>query len=280
MNWFAQSVRREPGWEACHFGLVDFYKDTRLMDLFGLPLSWHVEPKPNPWQGKHRLTKEDWFAMSNARNTALCLCADPFICWIDDLSVVMPGWLAEVKKAQERQCVVLGAYRKVRHLMVENGEVKSYENYSTDSRLNGRPEGFNRVSGGMCYGCSLAMPVEVALSVNGWPEDLCDGLSFEDVCFGVALENAGHALYYSPGMLTLESEEEHHNQPPMKRSDYGRSPNDKSHAALDIARASKWFPNTYNVRQLREKVLAGEPFPLRQIPEHEWYTKTHLSELA
>ena len=107
-------------------------------------------------------------------------------------------------------------------------------------------------------------------------------MGFEDVMTGYALHNSGAQLYYCPEMMTLESEEGHFSGPPMRRSDYGISPNDCSHAALCIAQGSKFFPNSFGeggIRELRQRTLAGEPFPIRRIPEHHWWTGVHLSEL-
>jgi len=282
INWFLESLAQQPDHHLQHVGVIDFRKDERPLDFKGYPVKWHVTPKPNPWQGPHRLTKQDFFAMANARSTALCLADTAHIAYVDDLSVLMPGWLGYALECERREAVILGAYRKVKELVVELGTVKSYKEHSNDSRLPGRPSGFNRCDGSWLYGCSLSGPVEAFLKVNSWPEDLCDGMGFEDVCMGYALHNSGAQLYYCPDMMTLESEEDHFRGAPMRRSDFGISPQDKSHAALSIAQGSKTFPNSFGeggIRELRRRTLAGEPFPIRQIPDREWFTGTLLSEL-
>lgn len=133
------------------------------------------------------------------------------------------------------------------------------------------------------YGCSLVAPVEAFLSINGFPEALCDGMGFEDVIAGIMLAKKGYSFQYDCRMLTLEDDDLHSQLPIMKRSDYGVSPNDKSHAVLSIAQTGDgWHPNYFGedgIRGLRKRVLSGDPFPICRIPEHEWYTGKPLNEL-
>ena len=251
-------------------------------------------PKPSVWQGKYRLTKQDWFAAANARNTALCMAKDGWIAYVDDLSVLMPGWMKSVREAMRDNAIVCGAYKKVRQMVVENGAVKSFTAYpgGEDNRSKHVRQDVTSCAGNWLYGCSLVGPVEAFLSVNGWPEDLCDGLSFEDVCMGIVLKNAGWELRYDRRMMTYESEEDHHREPAFRREDWhkengvfvtgGNGNDDKSHAALNIALQSKSFPNSFGeggIRELRRRILAGEPFPIRSSPDRDWYTGKLLSEL-
>lgn len=238
------------------------------------------EPKPNVWQGEHRLTKQDWFAMANARNTALCLCDTDWIAYVDDLSVLETTWLDCVKEAMEGRYNVAGSYRKVKNLVVENGLIKSFTPFSEDCRMALSNGCLVDCDGGWLYGCSCAFKVEDLLDVGGWPE-YCDGLGAEDYCLGIALKNAGKTLVYCKPMATMESEEHHHTEPSLRRTDKGVSPNDKSHAALNIAKSSKYFPNYYpgGMRALREFVLAGNPFPVIQQPRHDWFDGQLISEM-
>jgi glycosyltransferase involved in cell wall biosynthesis len=266
--------------------VVDFYADENPLVVQAAPQITgfnHVIPKPNVWQGKHRLTKDNWFAAANARNTGLCLCETDWIAYCDDLSVLTPGWLEGVRRSQQGNYVALGAYKKVRSLVVDQGRIVSFEEFpgGLDSRLRHAGEVVS-CGGDWLYGCSVAGPVEAFLAVNGWPEAF-DGLSFEDVCMGICLGNTNRFSFrYDKAMMTLESEEDHYKEKPMIRSDFGVSPKDKSHAALNIAKSSKWFPNYFGeegIRGLRERVLRGEPFPIVQVPDRCWFTGRLLSEL-
>lgn len=305
IEWFFDSLRNE-------MENTDTYReDIRVMviDFWAvnpqarLPLSHYstdpnrlhhwVQPKPSVWQGGHRLTKENWFAMASCRNTALCLCDTTHLSYCDDLSVLVPGWLGEAVAAASANTIVLGAYRKVKDLVVENGVIKSFTDYPQghDNRL-GYGTTVRKCRGEWLYGCSLVAPVEALLSVNGWPEDLCDSLGYEDCTMGICLENAGYKFIYNPRMMTYESEELHHVGKAFRKEDWhfedgkpvvgGNGHSDKSHAALNIARASKYFPNSFGeggIRELRRKVLAGEPWPIPGTPDREWYTKQLLSDL-
>jgi hypothetical protein len=292
IDWFFDSLAIQAGPKPDRVIVVDFFHDERPDWLQARASSgpWsvqHVSPKPTVWQGPHRLTKDHWWAMSSARNTGLCLAPDGWLAYVDDLSVLMPGWLQSVWDAMSGNYVVYGAYKKVNKLVVEAGRVVNYEEFSKDSRLPMAPMGQPvSCAGHVLFGCSLAAPVEAYLSVNGWPEDLCDGLGFEDCMMGHAMGNRNQwAFRYDPRMMTLESEEHHghrHSDMVFRHEDYGQSPNDKSHSVLSIGRASNWFPNSFadgGIRKIRADVLRGEPFPIMQNPRHEWYTKTPLEEL-
>jgi hypothetical protein len=290
-EWFFASLSREleswPG--SINLVMVDAFHNKERFDQFdhdtrlpAIKAFTHVPPKPNPWQGEHRLTKTDWFAAANARNTALCLAPDGYLAYVDDLSVLLPGWLSCVKEAIQGGYIACGAYRKVKKLSVDpTGLVTNYVEFpgGNDNRLAHVTAELTPCQGNWLYGCSCAMPVEALLQINGWPEDLCDGQGFEDCCCGIVLQNAGYKFFYDRRMMTFESEEHHHSSEVMRREDYGESPKDKSHRALEIAQASQRFPNSYNIRELRERVLSGHPFPIRQTPAHEWFTGKHLSEL-
>jgi glycosyltransferase involved in cell wall biosynthesis len=244
----------------------------------------HVEPKPCVWQGEHRLTKEDWFAPANARNTALCLAPDGYIAFVDDLSVLLPGWLDRVKAAMEGGYIVCGSYQKVKDLVVENGEVKSFTDYPQghDSRLRFASSDLHPCEGGWLYGCSCAMPVEALLTIGGWTE-FVDGMGSEDQMTGLTLQNAGFKLFYDKKMMTYESEELHHAEPGLGRTDKGISPDDKSHRALNIILSgTKFFDNYYagGIRAERERVQRGEPFTIRNNPQHDWFDSQRISEMT
>jgi hypothetical protein len=242
----------------------------------------HVEPKPNVWSGDHRLTKENWFSVASSRNSAICLCRTSHIAFVDDLSVLCPGWWQAAQEAVAGSYIGLGAYRKVNNLLVENGEIIEFTatDAGIDDRLKRVDKDVSECDGGWLYGCSFVAPLEDLLEVGGFPE-FCDSLGGEDYCLGIALRNAGKHLKFDRRMMTLESEELHFVEPAMKRTDKGVSPNDKSHAALRIAQGSVYYPNYYEggIRALRDHVLAGNPFPIVQIPTHDWFDGQPISEM-
>jgi len=301
IKWFFDSLNRETGgdYTKIRVVVVDFWAKNRTecVDdiahgseriVAGGGACYCTPPKPTVWQGEHKLTKEDWFAASNARNTAVCLAPDGWIAFVDDVSVLLPGWLKQVREAMagDQKTVTLGAYRKVKDLVVENGNVVGFTDHpgGHDNRFgHGSDDQGVDCAGNWLYGCSLVAPVQAFLDINGWPEAWCDGLSFEDCICGIMLSKKGYSFRYVRSMMTYESEELHAQLPIMKRSDYGVSPNDKSHAVLHAARSGNgWHPNYFGeegISGLRARILAGEKFPIVQIPEHEFYTGTPLKDL-
>lgn len=251
----------------------------------------HVPPKPNVWNTEYRLPREPWFAASSQRNTGLCVCDTPGIAWLDDLSVTSPSWIGCVLEALAGNYIMCGAYSKSKHMLVEKGVIKTFEPYAKDNRLSHVIRDVTSCSGNFLYGCSVAGPTEAFLSVNGWGE-MNDGLSGEDYCMGIVLKNAGWELKYDRRAMTMESEELHHAEKPFRREDWhfengkpvlgGNGKDDKSHSALNIAIQSKRFENYFGeggIRALRDSVLAGNPFPIQNIPQHCWYTGIPLKDL-
>lgn len=305
LSWFFDALHRElcGNYDGVRIVIVDFWsqamdgwteddvaaRDIEIIKMCRAPLGALIitPPKPTPWQGRHKITEVHWWAACNARNTAICHAPDGWILFMDDISVMLPGYWTELRLAMGREKTIsLGAYRKVNNLVVENGAVVSFDDHPAglDNRFGHGKDGEGVVCGGnWLYGCSLVAPVEAFLEINGFPEAWCDGLSFEDCIAGIMLTKKGYSIEYRRSMMTWESEERHHGGPVMKRSDYGVSPDDKSHAVLRMANAGTgWHPNYFGeegIRGLRQRILAGEPFPICQIPEHEFYTGKPLKDL-
>lgn len=299
IDWFLDSLENQIQQiytERCdgQIIIVDYYSSERSIQdqLNGFfKAGWsikHAPVKPCVWQGEHRLTNENWFAASNARNTALCLAPDGYIAYIDDLSVLCPGWLLNVRQSMTWNGITLGTYRKVKNLVVNNGEIISWDKEwlgGQDSRRNsGSKDGSVPCNGDMLFGCSLVGPVEAFLSVNGWPE-MCDGLGFEDVIMGQVLQNAGWHFRYNLNMMTLESDEHHHIEPPFRRDCFEKhsgDKGDKGHAVLNMAKGGlKYFANYYEggIRKMRDEVLSGNGFPVLNNPQHDWHTGVALKDL-
>lgn len=301
-QWFADSLRRETGgkYEGIRVVVVDHWRNLegRQTDIHcalyrGIPTSidlHHVAPKPTVWQGPGRLTKADYFAAANARNTALGLAPDGWIAFVDDLSVLMPGWLAAVREAMQGNYIACGAYRKVKDMVVEGGELKSFTNHppGLDPRWSGGSSDHAKpCDGAWLFGCSLVAPVEAFLQINGYPE-VCDGMGYEDCVTGKAIERNGWSIRYDRRMLTYESEELHTQTPIMRREDPCRGdPNanprdDMSHSMLRTFANVRRFDNFFGpegLSGLRDRVLRGEPFPPMGIPEHRWFDSKPLREL-
>lgn len=277
LEWFTTALKAQ-GFHG-KLVVVDFWADGNDPN--------RVPPKPTVWQGKHRLTKNDYFAAANARNTGLCLAPDGWIAYIDDLSWIGPRWLEAIQDGMRDNYIVCGAYKKVHKLeIVEN--VPTYEEFQQgiDSRWHqGRDDGPVPLNGNQMYGCSLAGPIEAFLSINGWDEDAdLTGMGGEDYICGMMLEKHGWKFRYDRRMLSLESEEHHHSDCHMKRVILKKAgAADASHAILNLVKKQRaTAPNYFGpqgIRSLRQRCLNGSPFPIAQIPQHSWYDGTPLSEL-
>jgi len=191
LPWFARSLRREmrnANYNDISIIVVDFHAEREgrrlkikqdLVDIVphGTKIM-HVEPMPCAIQGRFKKTKNEYFAAATARNTAFALCRDDFIACVDDLSILAPGWLTQVLHAQRHGYVMLGAYKKVFKLDLDENDNPVFEPNPSgvDSRwTRGSSAGIVDAEGSWFYGCSFALPIELALKVNGF-ETRCDGV--------------------------------------------------------------------------------------------------------
>lgn len=245
----------------------------------------HLPPKPCMWQGPFRLTTKDWFCAATARNTAIIAAMHPYFVGVDDLSVLAPGWLNQVRHAAEGGYCVCGAYWKQKQLVVENGVIKSHEEFMAgrDTRwAHGSSGGIVDAAGSWLFGCSFGMPLELLLKVNG-SDEICDGAGAEDYDLGIRVERAGGVFKYNLNMLTIESEEGHYLDPSLPRQKKVVSPDrlpagymgnpDSDHVmlwrVLNEARTTTIAQWT-NLRHARAEFLASERVLIPYEPVFDW----------
>lgn len=225
IEWFFRSLNRElkGDWSKVQIMIIDYWhqydeegRTTQFKPFWEVYPDCsvtHISPKPSPWQGKHRVTKQDYFAASNARNTAFLHCKTPYIVCIDDLTVIKEGWYDVVRWGYEKGYVVLGSYAKVKQLNCnEHGEYTYVDHPpGMDSRYNHSAiiDDFAfRVGGSWLFGCSFGLPLMLALEVDGFDE-ACDGQGAEDYDFGIRLGRITNDIFYSRKMFTYEDEDLH-----------------------------------------------------------------------
>jgi hypothetical protein len=63
------------------------------------------------------------------------------------------------------------------------------------------------------------------------------------------------------------------------RSDYGKSPKDKSHGFLTRTKKKLRATHDFDLNEVRAIVQRGEPFPIPTTPTHDWWDGRHLKEL-
>lgn len=230
-------------------------------------LFW-TPPKPTIWQGRHRITREDWWAKSNALNTGICLCQTDWIAFCDDRCVLQPGWFACIVEAMKGGYAVCGTYEKHAGVKVKDGMfVESSSLLGGDSRRQaGRPARTQS-----WYGGSGAAPLNWCLKVNGFAEDFCDSLGMEDSVFGWNLTNNRFPVCYDSRMKIVEDRTPGQIDGALKRADFGLSPNDKSHAIVARLRRQKTSLNSFDLRRLRASALGGNALPPPTAAPRDWY---------
>jgi len=238
-------------------------------------------PKPNVWQGAHRVTDREWWATANARNTAIALCPSDvdYMAFLDDRSTPGPRWLATVRRYYlNSDAVVVGSYDKIEgkldggHIEHPKTPLPPGAKLSQDHRRGVCPKGKINCGGGWLYGCTFALPLEWAFQVNGFEEG-CDGLTGEDYIFGLMLSNAGRRIDFAPDLYVLQDRTTGNES--CKGSyacrDKGTSPNDKSHAALARFGKRRRTEFTPDLRALRQDIAAGKPWPLPDPNQCDWF---------
>lgn len=290
-DWFFHSLDRESGGDYANTKviIVDSYCEQveRAKDI----MSWvhlrnppHLKltaPKPTIWQGKHRITKEDWWAKSNALNTGIALCDTEWIAFVDDRCVLSHGWLHAIQDSMIDNYAVCGTYEKRANLKVRNGEVVDFgELLGHDIR---RPHGKPVITSDW-YGGSGALPLEWCLRVNGFPETYCDGLGFEDMQFGILLRNNHLEMRFDSRMKIIEDRTPSEIGGALKRaSKPSPDPNDihqaKDYRILSIMHASTTSGNSYDLAELRQRVLRGEPFPPPTASHNDWFDNEFIGSM-
>lgn len=226
IEWFFKSLNRElkGDWNNIHIIIIDYwfqYEPISRQEDFAIHYKnytnnvLHISPKPCPVQGKYKVTKNDYFAASNARNTAFINCTTDYIVCIDDLTVIKEGWLDVVLWGQKNDFVLCGSYAKVKNLQCNDDGSYSF---NKDSLKNGLDSRFNnpyvtnsfatKVAGSWLFGCSFALPLSLAFEVNGFDE-CADTIGSEDYLFGIRLGRATGNIYYSKKMFTYEDDDLH-----------------------------------------------------------------------
>jgi glycosyltransferase involved in cell wall biosynthesis len=262
----------------------------------------YAEPKPTAFNGRYQRTSRPLFAAANARNTGVVYASHPYLAFVDDCSVPMPGWWREVREAARHQYVVSGAYQRHRDMHVTDGVLESsgMDSSGLDSRWDlGDDRRVVEIVGGQLYTPSLGIARDTIVDVNGFDE-LCNGVGGEDCNLGIRLQMAGHRIFYSRRMLTVEADDLSNRGPqsfervdPLtserayrdrlaelgvrRRTTDGRC--DASHMALDLVYGLAQPESIGNHYVLRDLQPADLPATSRQLPTHFWFDGRPLSDL-
>ena len=283
-EWFASSLERElrrtPAFDRRDLQVLVI--DGRYPRKLEAPFAFeHHAPKPTVWQGPHRLTKRDYFCAANSRNTALALTRHEHVVFVDDLSVLLPGWLKAHLHAAEHKYVLCCLMCKRGNLEVDDtGAVLRADEieFGTDPRIAQLEDcDVSRCEGGALYGGTFSLPTERALRVNG-QDEIYDAIGAEDCDLGVRLERDGALMIINRTCRTFEDADGHKQSlPRMIGAD------DLCRVLFDRLRQEKErimpLGNAFDLRALRDAVLAGEPFLVPVGPETYWVDGSSLSDL-
>ena len=284
IRWFFDSLARQVERFQPQIIVVDLFNqepmDRGELMYDGLTSCWDgmmtlADPKPTVWQGHQRLTKEDWWAVSNSRNTALCLARGDYIVWVDDRCLLSPTWLQATTEAMLGNYAVCGTYEKRHGMKVENGVMTDGGILNSEDGRKAQARGqICRAPGQWFFGGTLGCPVEWALQVNGFDECM-DSLSAEDCLFGMHLENNGFKIMHDPNLKIIEDRTPGECGPDMKRSSKEKHPKDvtdKGHEAFRRFGRLKRASHHWDLRAIRESVLAGNQFPgVESCPKTDWF---------
>lgn len=285
IEWFFDSLHRQAKrGDIRHIIVVSCDEQPERFPLFGGSLNesemcyiTSVKPKPTIWQGEHRVTNCDWWAKSNAHNTAICLCTTDWIAFVDDRCVLAPTWLQSVKEAMAGNYAVCGSYEKRANMKVENGVITDM---GTELGVDTRQPGLYRFDS--WYGGSCALPLEWCLQVNGYPEDMCDGLGSEDSMFGTILNNAGYQVMYDSRMRIIEDRTPGESyEGALKRADKNSHLGQRA-KSWDIVRAFRGkisSQNSFDIRDMRARKLKGEDWRPPSASHYDWYDDQPISEM-
>lgn len=303
-EWFIQSLwgQTTPQERAdIEVIFIDYCKEERgHIEVNGEFKIIHSKPKDNIYQGDKRKTKGEYFSPASARNTGVLLSSGDYIVFVDDVSVLMPGWWDAVKRNARRGLVVSGSYEKHFEMVVKDGVIVSSRGHQMgrDSRWGMGGNEPVKLTGSILFGCSLGLPSQVMLAVNGFDE-ICDSIGGEDYHLGIRLNHAGFNVYYDRNMMTVESEELHNQPYLMKREDrvmdaekymerlkeFGVTKRhyignwDSSHMIIDIlyGQRQKWtIGNNFNMSKDRPHKML---FPMAEDTLH-WFDRKPLIEMT
>lgn len=245
--------------------IIDFYNRSADILVGPRPIPVRVyAPKPCPWQGPQRVTTQDYHAIANARNTALCLASYGYVAFVDDRSHLEAGWLPAARAGFRKMAAICGPCDK-RKL---DGEL-------FDHRRALCPKGKRGCGGGWFYGGNFAAPLEWLLEVNGHEEGT-DPSGCQDYVMGCMMANRGRRIDFVASMGVQQDRCVTPSHPfPVPRSE-------TKHAAINARFLNKIRTEmTPDLRAMRYAVQRGQPFPMHGMTADtlDWHSGVRVGDM-
>lgn len=253
----------------------------------------HITPKPSPWRGPYRITSKDYFALNNARNTAICHATGDHVVFFDDCTVLDIDFVLWHARVAARGVALAGSYTTYHHAIVDRGQVLQGELHDAQDH-RGDTE---RIApgGGWLYGLNMSMPLASLLITNGYDERF-DGQPGGDDCYqGILIERARFTVLYLPQCKIyqiLETHEDISGHEGWGKATKGRQkelllPDGKMHFANEWLIYSLCHheqnrirsENDFDIRELRDKIQNGGCFPTQRGTEVDWRDGQPLREM-
>lgn len=239
--------------------IIDGYYDRRKEEVeklidkmnFDFPVIYLPE-KSSRWKGQR-------FQICNARNTALIFANGTWIVNHDDCTKMEPDWIEKHVAWMEmrKDYIVTGSW--IGYQLVVDGE-GIMGVYGPEDRMKIIKEP-QIVSAGWFYGQNCSYPLEAALNINGFDEELDGEMGQEDINLGIRLERNGFKVIYDPtnatGVYTPTHNYERLVPPILRKLDDGREyPSNifiTQKLLSDIGRVLP-YGNCFNLKELRELI--------------------------
>jgi len=165
-------------------GFYDKRKDKVNELIQSLDLDFdvrYIKDKPCRWNRKRP-------ALCNARNTGLIFANGKYIVFHDDNCKMPPDWLEKHLSWLEQGYVVAGSWVPY--------QTENQMGGGPDTRLGTTDDQTSFVGGGWLYGSNFSFPLNVAIDINGFDEELDGEMGQDDISFGIRAERKGYKIIY------------------------------------------------------------------------------------
>ncbi len=195
---FAFKSLKEQTFRDFEYVIIDGYYNARkgeimsLIDKMKFDFSvLYLPDKPSRWKGQR-------FQICNARNTALIFANGQYIVNHDDCTKMPKDWIERHISYLEKGYIVTGSWIGYQFTFDDEGIVGVY-GPEDRSKIIKEPK---EVGAGWFYGQNSSYPLEAALDINGFDEELDGEMGQEDINLAIRLERKGFKIIYDPTNVT------------------------------------------------------------------------------